>query len=68
MSDAAWEKLVERYRGDRRILCNCRKAWCTRWRTLYDGRVIGECSHGCASNLIDCRNEIAARVCAELGI
>lgn len=66
MSDQDWRKLVERYRGDR-VLCNCRQAWCVRFHKFEDGLILGECTHGCSSNQIDCRNEIAERICAELG-
>lgn len=69
--DENWKILVARY-ADGRPLCNCRCAYLTPCGRGIDaeGRRrtdLPVCESGCSANQITARDEVAARVLAELG-
>ena len=75
MARTAWEALVERY-ADGRPLCNCRQAYYSPCGVgsafnpatgKYENRTdLLVCKHGCQSNQIAAKNEIAEKIVEEM--
>ncbi len=68
--DSNWKKLIEKY-ADGRPICNCGCAYYTPCGHGIDrdGKRRTDmlvCAHGCSSNQITARDEIAGRVIADL--
>lgn len=55
MNSDHWHRIVMAYADGRRI-CNCGEAY-------YDKE--GRCEHGCQANLLQCKYEIAKKLCED---